>query len=184
MNAFQTLVLLLMSGSVAARSLHFRQPGRGNPTSMHTGQKFSFRREGGAAAFIKQMQPKKLQRIKKQSRFRGTTAKLALLLDRDPDLVSQICRWRDCVLAGTCRKWQRCSVFCMRIMLAQMHVASIQKTASNDAADLTGSTAAAAVQLCSSSGVFVHKHVLMQYAEYSRCSNFACLSAPSTLSIP
>lgn len=88
MDSFKLLTVLLLAGSVAG-SLNYRQPGRGaNFSTVHTGQKFTFRKEGGAAAFIRQLQPSKLQRIKNRSRFTGTTARLAALLDRDPDLVS------------------------------------------------------------------------------------------------
>jgi hypothetical protein len=89
MSVTHLFLVLLLAGAVAARSLHYRQPGRGaNSSTVHAGQKFSFRKEGGAVAFINQLQPGKLQRIKNRSRFTGTTAKLAALLDRDPDLVS------------------------------------------------------------------------------------------------
>jgi hypothetical protein len=91
MNVLRLLVALLLVGCAAARSLHYRQPGRGSnhSSSVHTGQRFSFRREGGAAAFIRNLQPGKLDRIKHRSQFTGSTARLAALLDKDPDLVSQ-----------------------------------------------------------------------------------------------
>jgi hypothetical protein len=87
------LIALLLAGCAAARSLHYRQPGRGsNHSSVHTGQKFLSHRESGAAAFIKNLQPGKLDRIKRRSKFTGSTARLAALLDKDPDLVGQ-CFW-------------------------------------------------------------------------------------------
>jgi hypothetical protein len=109
MNVLQLLLVLLLAGCAAARSLHYRQPGRGSTnSSLHTGQKFTFGRDGGAAAFIRNLQPSKLQRIKTRSKFTGSTARLAALLDKDPDLVSHAGGPAARPLArklSTCRYW-------------------------------------------------------------------------------
>lgn len=89
------LLLVLLVTSSAARHLRGAPRATGSAgfgTIQLTGQKFDFRKDGGADKFfqsVEQVSPGKLERIKRRSKFPGNTVALTATLDNDADLVRQ-----------------------------------------------------------------------------------------------